>query len=329
MSKINVTSIYSEYTLDDESGNMSFKEYDYLPACTSFEKCGLIDYNGNILIDFVYDNVNYIDKDFIIATKNEKQGIINYKNAYKLSFDYDYIDKYGNYIIAVKDFKLSVYNDNLKLIIDNISVDVAESDVLYNFYLNIDTNKNLYINVEEENINHLYLLNNKKLLKKIDSPGNIDYLFNNDIIEFITFSYNDNNKLYVVFYDTDLYEYYTFSKEIKTNIDSTIQIEKNYKNKKYYNISIYYDLKDYNKTYYVDLINSKEIDEITALGKHFSNGYTWTITNDKLNVYKEKELLNSFNGNYTHINEYTFMDNNNGKGKIINIEFKKETREVE
>ena len=330
LTPINANYIYGSSYYGNEDGNIIVKDYNYLQACDSFNKCGLIDYDGNKVIDFVYDSVDCIDKDYIIVTKDDKQGIVNYKNAYKLPLEYNYINIFNDYIITVKDFKLTVYNKNLKVILNNIDVDTSESDTLYNFNVNYNNNY-LYINVYEENINHLYLINNNKLAKKVDSKGELEYLYSDNFnLNYIIFKYEENNELYVVFYDTDLYEYYTFTKEIINNMDYNVSVFEDYINKKYYRILIDYDSTKYNKYYYIDIINSKEIDEITALGRHFSNGYTYTIINNKLNIYKEKELLTSFDGSFTHLNEYEFLQDktNDMPAKIVKLNFIKETREI-
>ena len=330
LSKINVFSISSSSLSNDESGNIYTYEYDYLPACSSFEKCGLINYQGKIIIDYIYDNVDYINKDTIIVSKNDKTGIINYKNEILLPIEYDQIQVTSNHIIAIKDFNLSVFNKKMKQLLTNVGVDSSESETGYNYYLNIQDD-NLYILVEEDNNNTLYLVNSK-FQRKIESTGTLEYVYNDyalNKLKYISFSYTNNNKLYIVFYDLDLYEYYTFTKELTNNIDFYTSISVTEKNNNYYIISLIYDIDKYNEYHYIDLINSKEIDEITAIGKHFSNGYTYTIIPNKLNIYKDKELLNSFTGYFTHLNEYTFIQSINDTYKIINLEFKKESREVE
>ena len=331
LSDINVDVIYSGSMADDESGNINTYEYDYLPACSTFEKCGLINYQGKVVIDYVYDFVDYIDKNTIVVTKNEKLGIINYKNEVRLPLEYDDISISSNHILAIKDFKLNVLNRNMKTIVKDIDIDSSESETGYNYFF-ITNNKDLYLYIDNETLKTVYLINTK-LQRKIESKGELEYVYDDDknweSLKYITFSYVDNNKLYVVFYDLDLYEYYTFSKEIKNNIDFYTTIYVSNKNKNYFIISLQYDIEKYNEYYYIDLINSKEIDEITALGKHFSNGYTYTIIGGKLNIYKEKELLNSFNGDFTHLNEYTFLQTGPEISKILTLEFKKESREVQ
>jgi len=330
LSKINVDVIYSGSMANDESGDIYTYEYDYLAACSTFDKCGLINYEGKIIIDYIYDMVDYIDKNTIIVTKNDKQGIINYKNEVKLPLEYDSIEVLSNHIITIKDFKLNVLNRKMKTLVSNIEIDASESETGYNYYLNINDD-NLYIYIDENTNKKMYLINSK-FQRKIESIGELEYVYDNNEdmnLKYITFSYVDNNKLNIVFYDLDLYEYYTFTKDIKNKIDFYTSIDVSYKNKNYFVISLNYELSKFNEYYYVDLLNSKEIDEITALGKHFSNGYTYTIVDNKLNIYKEKELLNSFNGYFTHINEYTFLKTVNGTSEILTLEFKKEAREVE
>lgn len=331
LSDTNITEINSNLQ-DDNTSEYSIlvKEYDYLSACTNYEKCGLINYDGNIIIDFVYESLGYIDKNTILVSNNDKVGVINYKNEIKIPIQYDYIDVFGNFIIAIKDFKLSVYDKNYKVVASNIDVDASESETSYNFDANIDSTNNLYLYVYEDSINHVYLINNK-IQRKIDSKGELQYLYDEDTnkIKYVTFNYEEANNVYLVFYDSDLYEYYKLNKEINSKIDYYVSIDDNLYNKNYYTFSILYDIESYNKYYYLDLINSKEIDEITALGKHFSNGYTYTITSGKLNIYKEKELLNSFDGYFTHLSEYEFLQTNIEGSKILLVDFQKELREVE
>jgi hypothetical protein len=226
---------------------------------------------------------------------------------------------------------LTIYNSNYKVITSNIDIDESESETSYNFYVNIDSLNSIYICINEDNINYIYYINNNKLQRKISSKGEIDFIYNekDDSIKYITFNYEESGNIYFVFYDSDLYEYYKFNKEINSSIDYYISLQNNPYNDDYYTISINYDIPSYDKYYYLDLINSKEINELKALGRHFSNGYTYTITKNKLNIYKETELLNSFDGNFIHLSEYDFIQSDTNGSKIIYLDFQKESREIE
>ena len=76
--------------------------------------------------------------------------------------------------------------------------------------------------------------------------------------------------------------------------------------------------------------NLKELTEYDALRKFFKNGYSYVINDNKLKIYKESELLQEFTGNYEYIDEYKFIKySENSTTEIIEVEFKKESREVE
>lgn len=319
--KIDLKQLGIEYIENsDELGEIKTYDYDYLGVCSYFSKCGLISYDGKIIIDFIYDSIDYTNKNIIVISKNSKYGIINYKNEVKIPIEYDELYSSGKYIFGVKDNKLNVYNNKYTLITDNISVTKDKDTEQYNYFTIPEDNK-VYL----ENENELYLIDGK-LQRKITTTDTFNYIYDEkDNIKYIYTTNKDNNKLEINFYDTDLYEYYKLEKNTKENIDYYINIS-NIDKTNYYNISIYYDLKEYNENYYIDMLNSKEITEYKALNKYFNNGYSFVLTDTKLDIYKEKELINSINGNYTYLKDYYFI--NNSLNSIEVLEFKKESHEL-
>lgn len=86
-------------------------------------------YNKTLIIPAVYDTLNYISDDRIIACKNDKYGMMNIKQEEIIPFIYKYIDYINdNFIIAINDEKYGVIN------IDNEVVLSFEYDEIYNIH---------------------------------------------------------------------------------------------------------------------------------------------------------------------------------------------------
>ncbi len=303
-------------------------EYDYLPVCSTFNKCGLITYDGKTQIEFVYDYLNYINKNYIIAYKNNKVGLINYKNETILDFNYDYIEVWNNYYVVVNNNKLSVLDNKLNKIIDNIQVKESNDDEMpYNYYAFIDNNT-LYLTIEDAK-NTIYQID-KKLIKELTLPYDYEIVENNKgEFKYFVFKYEKDNKITFDFYDKNLTEYYKIEKELKKNIKYYTYIMNVPKNDNNYALYMDYDIDGYNTVYYVDLFNSKELSEYEALVRYFKNGYSFVLTDSNLKIYKEKEIIKEFNGVYTYIGNYMFIEEDEyDRNSIVEIEFKKESREV-
>ncbi len=61
-------------------------------------------YNNTVVIPTVYDTLNYISDDRILACKNDKYGLINIKQKEIIPFEYDYLDYINdNFIIAINE----------------------------------------------------------------------------------------------------------------------------------------------------------------------------------------------------------------------------------
>ena len=82
-----------------------------------------------------------------------------------------------------------------------------------------------------------------------------------------------------------------------------------------------YDVNGNYDTIYLDLINSREIKEIDALYKYFDNGYGYTLKDNVLKVYKNKDELEKFDNIKSYLGGYLFSTNDNS---IIELEFHKE-----
>ncbi|MEL7647354.1 MAG: WG repeat-containing protein [Sedimentibacter sp.] len=90
-----------------------------------YHKC-----NKTLIIPAVYDTLNYISDDRIIACKNDKYGMMNIEKEEIIPFSYKYIDYINdNFIIAINDDdKYGVIN------LDNEVVLSFEYDEIYNIH---------------------------------------------------------------------------------------------------------------------------------------------------------------------------------------------------
>ncbi len=316
---------------NNDEGTIITEKFDYLPVCSTYDKCGLITYDGTTAIEFTYDWIDYYNKDYIIVYKNDKTGLINYKNETILNVEYDYIEKYGNYTFTVKNNILNILNDKFKTIVGNIAVTESGEDRQepYNFDVYIDNNNIIYILIEGLD-NVLYKINNNNE-KHITSKGIFEFIFDNDEeLKYPAFKFENNGKLIYEFYDKNLNKIYTIERETKKNVDYYAYAYNIDGKPDYYSINITYYIDEYSDNIYIDMKKLKETTEYDAFKKYFKNGYSYVINNGSLKIYKDTELLTEFDGDYTYIDGYKFIANNGDSTyDIIEVEFKKESREVE
>ena len=315
---------------NNDEGTIITDKFDYLPVISTYEKCGLISYDGTQVIDFIYDWIEYVNKDFIIVTKNNKEGVVNYKNENILDTEYDYIEKVGQYTFVVKDHILDILNDKYEKIVENIGItDIEDYLKPYNYSAILYKNNLIYVIVEGVN-NTLYRIENNSI-KQINSEG-IGETVNDhdDNLVYFAFRYEKDGKLIYDIYDKTLKKIYTIDKALTENVEYSTSINPIKDKPNYYQIIISYYVDERYDNIYLDMKNLKELTEYDALRKFFKNGYSYVINDNKLKIYKESELLQEFTGNYEYIDEYKFIKySENSTTEIIEVEFKKESREVE
>ena len=302
---------------------------NYFKVTNKTEKYGLIDHEGNMVINIIYDSIEIFEDKYIIVSINNKYGIIDFKNQTIVPFEYDSIYSNGKYIILEKNNKISIADSNAKIYIDN-KIETSENSISNNNIIDVlqeDTSKQtlyttvinnkLYLQVYNNNKNSIYLINSKGIERKISSNTDF-FMLENEYI----YTVEKNDKAKLVFYDLDLYEYFKMDLDINQNIQYLFDID--YLNDNYIEFELYHEeLEDINIKYYIDLFNSKEIDERTALKTYFKNGYNFYISSDnKLKIYKDDELLNEFEGEYRYLGGYLFLKDNK---EIFEVIFKKDS----
>ncbi len=291
------------------------------------EKYGLIDYDGNVILDLIYDDlVNYKNDDAYIASKNNKYGIINSKGEIIEDFIYEYIYNYYNYTIFVKNNKIGIkYND--KLIVD-YTIQYSDSNNYTLDYDLIDGNLYLFKRITSNKNSQTYW--NKSVVYRITKKG-IDKTLENNLETITSYDENDdeikyfykvsenNNKLLITIYDTYLIEYYSFSIPYQKAYDYNIEFSK-YNNSEIYELYLSYDVEGVkHKYYYIDLFNSKMIKEKDALITYLKNGYSFVLDNDnKLTIYKKDEIIAEFNNIEYYLGDYYFASEN----EIFKLVFK-------
>lgn len=223
-------------------------------------KVGLIDLEGNILIDYIYDDIKCTSNGYIIKNKN-KYGILDneYKIKLKINNKYIYGNKHG-YLVYNK--KLDIYDKDLKKIISNYKYNIKE-DMLIDFN-KVDYNYYIIAN------NDLLIINNNKVHKStIDKYYYGDYLY----------TYKDNT---LDIYDDFLNKINSISIELN-NIEKIIKLKDN----KYY---IEYDNKK-------KIINNNTLSSSRKLLNKLEE---YSIYQDNKNIYfisSNNETLERIYGN--------------------------------
>ena len=311
-------------------------------------KYGIIDYNGNIILDLKYDYIKIIDNGFIIK-ENNKFGIINENKEYILKPEYQEIFDYKNNFVIKKDNKYAIINDKKETIID-YEIDYTEQledylIIIKNNKLGIFKDNKILLNYQIETKNDqitAYLYNNDIHIKTYDKTIKT-YIINKDTIKQIidgnlkTINITDyktdeitnilneytyttkitDNKLNLTIYNKDYDKHYEYNLELKNNnIEPTLT--KNYSNNNY---KLHLETNDYLETYYFDLNKKVVLNEYNAISNYLENGYKFTLNdNHELRIYKNEELISKHNNIEYYIGGYYFSGTN---GIIYKLEFKK------
>lgn len=324
----NITELNTHSSIIENDSSITYRGMDeqnytdslnYFHITNETNKVGLIDYKGNIVIDIVYDSIEVFNDKYVIVSKDNKYGIITINNEEIIPFIYDNIYTVDNYIILTKDNKISIASSNAKIYIkDKIdtSSKTTSNENAFEFTSTTINNK-LYLQVYNKSKTSIYLINNKDIERKISTSSSFELLETQNGNYIYTFE-KSVNKVNLTFYDLDLYEYFKTIFD-SPQIDSYYRISPLQHNKNYFEINMYTKIDNQDKTYYIDLFNSKQIDEYTALKRYFPNGYNLFISSDKLTIYKETEQLEEFEGAFEFLGEYLLIKNQN---EIVEVQFK-------
>ena len=293
-------------------------------------KYGLIEYNGDKVLDFIYDELdNYSSKNEYIIKKDKLYGMINSKGEFIINNSYDDIKEIENYIILLKNNRISILYNN-KIIVDETIV-YNYSKLPENIHI-IDDNLYIITSIDAEEFSKSflensgsYLINKEGKIKKIDGYLNGINKIKENYKEELSFLYsiNENNtKLLITIYDLDFYQYYAFSIPYDKAYKYSLSID-NIINTSFYKVKLTYEVsKELNNYYYIDLFKSKTVEESVLL-KYFDNGYSFILNdNNILKIYKNEELISEYSNIDYYLGGYYFS-----KGTAIyQITFKKDSK---
>ena len=144
---------------------------NYFTITNTTNKVGLIDHNGKVIIDLIYDDIKVFNDKYIFASKNNKYGVINLKNEEIIPFEYTYIYSVGNFIVLQKDNKISIANSNMKIYIDS-KIDNEygkefEEEYFDGPFGSKSYNNKLYLRTYYNGKTSIYLINSKNIERKI------------------------------------------------------------------------------------------------------------------------------------------------------------------
>ena len=113
---------------------------------TKDDKYGLIDYNGKVVIDSIYDDLITISDDLLIAGKNNKYGVIKATGGSITEIKYDFVYAYDGYYVVKEEDKIGVLDSKGNVLVPiNITVDDVEE-------FNLRFSNRVYITKSLDNI---------------------------------------------------------------------------------------------------------------------------------------------------------------------------------
>ena len=262
-------------------------------------KYGVIDYKGNIVLEFVYDELIYSDG-YYVNKANQKYGLIDEKGNIIFEPMYDAINSYGNYFITFKDGKISIFDKN-KSVIKEQSYEFNE--LKYSYYSCCD-HRNPY-EIKKINENSIII----EIAKDVDDIMNYLVVSNNKAYNFDFDDYivDGSDKIIVSTKKSDKQPILTiYDSNMKKLKEQQITINKNEFDYMYVDkITDNVYLITYNDNHYVYNINKNELEEATFASVINEKLY-YISKNNNILIYDENDnLLQTIEGSY--INK--FRDN--------------------
>lgn len=131
------------------------------------EKYGVIDENGNQIIENKYTFIQYLWQDFFIVKNEEKFGVINSSNEIILEFEYDSLQKIEqtNIIEALKNNEFSYLNKDFKQI-EKFKEVKRKMESGYLKLYSINSKELLYLDKEGKIVENISILNNNLFAKE-------------------------------------------------------------------------------------------------------------------------------------------------------------------
>lgn len=233
---VNDASLVGDYSIN---GKYYVYNENYLVVKNSDNLMGVIDVNGNIVLDYKYNNiVNTYDNSFIAVNNKGKYGVIDKAGKTLIKFKYSVIDYFRDYYLLVNsNNKMALYSKDYK----QLTEFEMNYDSLLEYDLRTEFNSvNLYkvdgrvvvVNnyLEDKNgieydKHNLYVIDGKSIVKKIKQVG----FGSKDVIYTYDKDYN------ITIYDSQFTELFKFKLDKVKRIEDISYVSNNVINITYLN----------------------------------------------------------------------------------------------
>lgn len=275
--------LYGDKDLYDDKGIIILKNKKY----------GVMDYDGNILIEPKYDDIIYNDGYYIVKTK-EKYGLVDLKENFVFEANYDAVNVVGNYFITFKNNKITIFDKNKKIIKEISYV----YDLKYDYY-NYEVSNPYYARKMSDNTIVVTIYKGRKEDIDSDVVSNI-IISNNEIYDFKK-SYIDgednvivviNEKNTLTLYDQNMKKLNEIINEKLGNIDH-IYVDRLIDGIYYIDYSI--NQKEYK---YIYNINKNEFEKVDNAAEFYEK-YYYISKNNIISIYDGNgNFIQTLSGNF-------------------------------
>ena len=241
-------------------------------------KEGITDYEGNIIINFLYDKISLTSKDnyFYYELKNEK-GIIDNKNNKILKGNYQNIEVFKNYLITYDNNLLEIYDSALNKL-----------DITYqtNNYIIKEEDNLLIIELDDQKI----ILKDNKVAFELEKEDQINLVkLNNKLTNVVIKNTNLDKTNTLTIYDKSLNKINSYKLNIPLNNYEITKVGKN-------TLKLIYDDDKY---LYLDLTKEEILSSVK---------YEVNILDDKYLYYKENKKIYLLDYNYSFLISINALD---------------------
>ena len=254
---------------------------------TKDDKYGLIDYNGKVVIDSIYDDLITISDDLLIAGKNNKYGVIKAAGGSITEIKYDFLYAYDGYYVVKEKDKIGVLDSKGNVLVPlNITVDDVEE-------FNLRFSNRVYITKSLDNIviDYTNLFDNEDEIRKyiiISSDGKYELKEG----DYYGLYYNFSNEHFYALKDDNKINFYNSKNEILGNMECS----SSYGFKFYDNKTILFTCMDgKSDVKYFDIVSKKEVSE-NDLNKEYSDFDTELGNLSIYHISSKKVIVDYFSG---------------------------------
>lgn len=262
------------------------------------ERYGLLDYEGNIIVDFLYDEILFHNQNLFVVKKDGMYAVINSSLKEIIPFQYERIDLLENYFITYHNNQIEIFDAKGSFL--DLSYSVTE------YFKSREFGRTLVISLENGENSYVIVDQNKEKFM-LNLKDQVDIIENTFLA---IHTVNKDNSNTITIYDQNFQKLGVF----KVILNGPYVISRVNEN--------IFQLTDEEKTIYLDIEDQTIKEEILYEVKKLDDNYLYYVDQDYIYLLDQNyhTLLFLEGVDLEKINhEYYKVQNKNGKYSFVYI----------